>query len=463
MNIWPTYMNLICNNISRYSSLQGKLAAERLQRRFAVFPQTGTLRLHAIYVVAGLFMAAPLHAATLSYFGSYQLDYADNLELASDGGTAGVYHSFRIGAGYEERSTRLEANINGSLHHINYPNGVLDDSSSIYLNGDLRWAFVRERLYWVFADSLTNQPIDPREANIPSNWQQTNVFSTGPQLQYQFDQANRVQADIRYMNSWAEESGDFDADRWFVGGSWIYGSAAATDISLNATFYDVRFDENGSEHIEDYNRSSLFAAWERRNGPSSLRFEAGLVGMDFDESSDEYGWHGLVTWSRVISSSSSLLLNIRHGLTDSALSIAGDVNPDNIGTSVVSGQAYEVTAVDATYRYGLSNSVLELLARYRKQDYVTDALVDRDLINTTIRWIRFFSGGWSSELSGRFSWNEYDDGRSDDLTYLYAGMAYQGTRHLTYRLGMDWASRNSTDPMSEYDNWGVMFSIRYAR
>ncbi len=420
-------------------------------------------------VLAGVFslgfslFVLPVNAGTWGYFGSYQLDYSDNIEQINAGGTSGVYHTLSAGVGYEEHGTRLDASVDGSVAYVHYPNDVFDDQTRLYLNGDLRWALVRDRLFWVVTDSLTNEPINSRVPNVPANLQQTNVFATGPSLLYQFDLANRVQADMRYMNSWAEEIDTFNSDRWFLGGSWVYGSANATDISLSATFYDVGFDQDQVAGVEDYRRSSVFAGWERRNGPSSLRFEVGLINMDFDKSDSESGWHGLVEWNHIISSSSSLVVNARHGFTDSALSIAAAVDPESIGTNVISGQVYEVNAVDASFRYDLTVSAIQLLVNYEKQDYIAVGELDRDLASAAIHWSRSFGGGWSSRLSGRISWAEYEDGRSDDTYLLYAGAEYLGTRNLTYSLGVNWERRDSSVSASEYDSAGVVFLVRYTR
>ncbi|WP_456377114.1 hypothetical protein [Thiolapillus sp.] len=420
-------------------------------------------------VLAGVFsscfslLVSPASAGTWGYFGSYQLDYSDNIERINEGGTSGVYHTLSAGVGYEEHGTRLDANIDGSVAYIHYPSDVFDDETRLYLDGDLRWALVRDRLFWVVTDLLTSEPINSRAPNVPANLQQTNVFATGPSLRYQFDLANRVQADMRYMNSWAEEIDTFNSDRWFLGGSWIYGSANATDISLSATFYDVDFDRGQTAGVEDYRRGSIFAGWERRNGPSSLRIEAGLINIDFDESDSESGWHGLAEWNHIISSSSSLVVSARHGLTDSALSIAAAVDPESIGTNVISGQVYEVNAADVSFGYDLTVSAIQLRASYEKQDYITVGELDRELASAAIHWTRAFGGGWSSRLSGRIGWAEYEDGRSDDTYFLYAGVEYLGTRNLTYSLGANWERRDSSAPASEYDSAGVVFLVRYTR
>lgn len=419
--------------------------------------------LRVVFVVIPFLVVLPVTAGTLGYYGSYQLDYSDNIELINEGGTSGVYHTLSAGMGYVEHGTRLDADVNGSVEYINYPNGVFENQTSLYLNGDVRWAFVRDRLFWVVTDSLTNEPINSRAPDVPANRQQTNVFTTGPSLQYQFDLANRIQADMRYMNSWAEEDSGFDGDRWFMGASWIYGSANATDLSLSATFYDVNFDQDQGAGSENYQRNSIFAGWERRNDPSSFRVELGLINIDFDESGDENGWHGLVEWNRIISSSSSLIVDIRHGLTDSALSIAGATNPDNIGSNVISGQVYNASSVDASFTYDLAVSAIQLYASYERQDYVTAGQLDRDLATASINWTRRFGGGWSSRASGTVDWEDYEDGRSDETYFLYAGADYLGTRNLTYSMGVNWERRNSSSSVAEYDSWGLVFLVRYAR
>ncbi len=276
--------------------------------------------------VCGMAASTAFAAGTWDYFGSYQLGYSDNLELAPDGGTSGAYHTLAAGIGYEEHGTRLDGNVDASVEYVNYPSNVFDDETWLYVDGDLRWALVSDRLFWVLTDSLTNQPVDTRAPNVPTNLQQTNVFTTGPSLSYQFNTANTIKADLRYMNSWAEEDDSFEADRWFAGAGWVYGLTPADDISVHVTYYDTDFRQN--EGQEDYRRQSVFAAWERRTGETStLRAELGLINVDFEESDNESGWRALLEWNRTISSSSTLRVSGRHGLTDAALSIATMADP----------------------------------------------------------------------------------------------------------------------------------------
>ncbi len=401
-------------------------------------------------------------AGTWDYFGSYQLGYSDNLELAPDGGTSGAYHTLAAGIGYEEHGTRLDGNVDASVEYVNYPSGVFDDETWLYIDGDLRWALVRDRLFWVLTDSLTNQPVDTRAPNVPTNLQQTNVFTTGPSLSYQFNTANTLKADLRYMNSWAEEDDSFEADRWFAGAGWVYGLTPADDISLHVTYYDTDFRQNQGQ--EDYRRQSVFGAWERRTGETSvLRAELGLINVDFEESDNESGWRALLEWNRTISSSSSLRVSGRHGLTDAALSIATTADPETIGNNVVSGDVYEVTALDVGYNYSWAASTLNVSGSYEKQDYVTSGEIDRDLYGAVAAWTTHYGGGWSSRFTGDFAWSDYDDGLSDKTYLLYAGVDYASTPNITYTLGVNWERRFSDAPDDDYEDWGVVFRVRYDR
>ncbi|WP_456406397.1 hypothetical protein [Thiolapillus sp.] len=412
--------------------------------------------------VCGMGVSTVHAAGAWDYFGFYQLGYSDNLELAPDGGTSGFYNTLGAGIGYEEHGTRLDGNVDASVEYVNYPSNVFDDEIWLYIDGDLRWALVRDRLFWVFTDSLTNQPIDARVPNVPANLQQTNVFTTGPSLSYQFDAANRMQADLRYLNSWAEEDDAFIADRWFAGASWIYGLTAADDLSFHMTYYDTDFKHNDTQ--EDYQRQSVFAAWERRTGETStLRAELGMINVDFDESDNVDGPRVVLEWNHIISSSSSLRVNGRHGLTDAALSIVTAVDPETIGTSVISGDVYEVTALDVSYNFSWSASMIDLALGYEQQDYVTDGQIDRDMLIASAGWTRTFGGGWSGRVNGSVDWSDYDDGLEDKSYLLYAGVDYASTRHMSYQMGVNWERRDSTSADAEYEDWGFVLMVRYDR
>lgn len=401
-------------------------------------------------------------AGTWDFFGSYQLEYSDNLELAPDGGTSGVYHTLAAGLGYEEHGTRLDGNVDARVEYVNYPSGVFDDETRLYIDGDLRWALVRDRLFWVLADFLTNQLVNTRAPNVPTNLQQTNVFTTGPSLSYQFNTVNTLKVDLRYMNSWAEENASFKADRWFAGAGWVYGLTPADDISLHVTYYDTDFRRNQGQ--EDFRRQSVFGAWERRTGQTSvLRIELGLINVDFEKSANENGWRALLEWNRTISSSSSLTVSGRHGLTDAALSIARTADPESIGSNVVSGDVYEVTALDVGYNYSWAASTLNLSGSYEKQDYVTSGEIDRDLFGVLASWSTRYGGGWSSRFTGDFAWADYDDGLSDRTYLLYAGVDYASTPNITYTLGVNWQRRFSDAPGDHYEDWGVVLMVRYDR
>ncbi len=191
--------------------------------------------------------------------------------------------------------------------------------------------------------------------------------------------------------------------------------------------------------------------------------EVGLVNVDPDKGDSENGLHGLVEWNRVSSPSTGFTLNASHGLTDAALSIAGAEDPDSVGREVISGNIYEVSSLDLAFHRTWTVSVVNLIASYEKQKYITGVMLDQDLASSSATWTRNFGSGWSSRLSGNMNRNEYEDGRVDDTYQLYAGADYRSTHNMTYRLGTSCQRRDSTSADSEYAEWSIDFLIQYDR
>ncbi len=130
---------------------------------------------------------------------------------------------------------------------------------------------------------------------------------------------------------------------------------------------------------------------------------------------------------------------------------------------MVSGDVYEVTALDVNYNYSWAASTLNLSGSYENQDYVTSGEIDRDLVGAVARWTTNYGGGWSSRFTGDFAWADYDDGLSDKTYLLYAGVNYASTPNISYALGVNWERRFSDAPDDDYEDWGVVFRVRYDR
>lgn len=416
---------------------------------------------HSLLVVAASVGTA--HAGTWDYFAAYQLDYSDNILRDVLATESGFFQTLSAGIGYAENSTRLVANVDASVEYVNFFQNDLDDETWLFVDADLRWALVRNRLFWVLTDILTNEPINSRQPNVPTNLQQTNVFTTGPSLVYEFDGPDRIQADLRYINSYAEVRDSFNADRWLLTGNWMHGISTTTDLGLGAGYYDVSFDNAGVEGIENYQGASVFGILERRLQDSTFHLEAGFINVDFDGSDSESGWRGLVEWRRVISSSSEFVLDFRHGLTDASLDFSSATDPVSVGERVISGRVYTATGLDLLYLMNWTASTVSVSAAWERQDYVDVFDEDRDEMNLLLSWTRNFRGGWLTSLSGRVRRTEYVGGRTDDTYYIDAGVIYTSTRHLTYELNAHWEDRESNREASNYDETGIFFLVRYAR
>lgn len=400
---------------------------------------------------------------TWEYHGSYELDYTSNAFLTVDNEESDIYQQLNAGISYHEQSTRLEADISTSVEYRNYQDNSFDDDTWLYIDADARWAIVRNRLFWVLTDSLSNEPIDERAPrDLPNNIQQTNVFSTGPSLVYEFHNKNRLNGDLRYMNSWSEETKEFNSDRLFAGLNWAYEIAAATDIGIGFSYVDVTFDDTSAEESNDYQKASLFGTWDRRLGEDSvLRIEAGATYVEL-ENQQENTWHGLVDWRRTISRNSSVEAIFRHGLLDESESLIDTA--DSGGFSIIGPETYELSELSLHYALNLTHSFWGVSASYETRDYVNDTGSDRDLFYLVLGWNQVLGRGWHSNVDIEFSREEYDiDGLKNNTLEILGGIEYQSTRHMTYRLAISWDQRNSNQVTEEYEDIGFNVMLLYRR
>ncbi len=414
-----------------------------------------------VFSVALLFAVPSVQGGEWRYSLEYEPSYSTNIARTATNEQEEITHAFRVGLRYSERSTVMDGTISLDVEHRSYVNGVFADQNWSYLNADVTWSLVRDRLFWVVEDRLSNEPVMNRQVWVPGNIQQTNLFSTGPRLRYRFGNGTGVLADLRYMNSYAEITDEFDSDRWYLAGTLFQDLSVQTQVSTNLTMTKVDF---RSRDADDYRRLDLFAAWDWQQGRSGLRFELGGSRIDFDYADSASGPHIKIVGNRHISSVSQLKLVLHRGYSDTAQQLRRDSRAVPVGSSVISSQVYTVSEGEVIYRTEWLHSTLEAILNYQKQAYLDSATLDQDLFNGSLVMSKGFGATLSTELGASYSRSFYEvDGRRDDLFSSFAGLHLRRTRHLGYRLRVDWERRDSTADSADYSELAFFAAVRYQR
>ncbi len=395
------------------------------------------------------------------YSLEYEPGYSSNIARTAENQQEEYIHAVRLGLRYDDRTSLMEGAVSLDVEHLSYVNGVFADQNWSYLNADLTWSLVRDRLFWVMEDTLSNEPVMSRQVWVPGNIQQTNLFSTGPRLSYRFDNGIGLLADIRYMNSYAEITDEFDSDRWHLAGTLFQDISVQTEVSANLAWTGVDFQ---NREADDYRRLDIFAAWDWQQGRTGLRFEIGGSRIDFDFADTVFGPHLRIVGNRQISSFSQLRLALHHGYSDAAQQITGDTRTTPVSSNIISSQVYTINEAEMAYRLELIGSVLESVLNYQGQDFLNGTELDQSLLNARLVWSRGFGASVSAELGVSYSRTLYEmDQRKDHVLSPFAGLHFRRTQRLGYRLRVDWERRDSTVDSEDYDELAFYAAVRYQR
>ena len=420
------------------------------------------MKVSSLYVLLAVLCAMSGNSASeWSYSIEDEMGYSSNIARAADNEIDEYTNTLRLGVNYRENSVELEGRVGANIEYLSYLTGVYENEVRGYLDANVKWILLQDRLFWAVEDRLSVEPVLTRQAWMPGNIQQTNVFSTGPSLNYRLDTAMRLTADMRYMNSYAEETEGFNSDRWYMGASLIHERSLSTNVSANLTWRSVDF---GSESADDYRQLGLFAAWERQFGRSGLLLELGGLHVDFDSGNSEYGPYARLSWLRTISSTSRFQAGFSHGFSDAAEQVSGGTRVVPVSTNIISSQVYTNSKLELAYHREWARFSLGTSLSYQKQAFLSSPDLDQHLVNLGVIWERGFGGGTRMDLGISYFDTVYElDDRNDKTLAPFVTLYFQRSSHLTYRLRAALEKRDSSEEGADYTDSMFFATISYRR
>ncbi|HEX5123970.1 MAG TPA: hypothetical protein VFV97_12050 [Rhodanobacteraceae bacterium] len=187
---------------------------------------------------------------------------------------------------YSERGSVLEANAAGHVQYRDYLGGAFSDEFTGTASGVFDWHILPNRLDWMLEDYVGYQPVNVLANNVPNNQQQTNVFVTGPTLRAHFTDEIRGQFDLRYANSYAEQTRDFNGDRLGGIARLIDLMTSADTLTGNLGFQSVRYDN--VPDTNNYDRTDAYGSYVRTGPHSRMEADLGYTWLDFKGGAEDH-------------------------------------------------------------------------------------------------------------------------------------------------------------------------------
>jgi hypothetical protein len=412
--------------------------------------------------LAATLACGPAQAWVIDWSLGLGIEHSDNLGRRVVDPRSGNRISPYIDVSASQAGDALQATIAGSVAYNRYTGVDFDSNFSTNFGAELTWALLPGRLLWTVEDYATQQPIDVFASGGPDNVQNANVFSTGPALLYRISDNLAGRTELRYVNSYAEETEAFNSDRYALTTRMLRNLDEVSTLSGNASVEAVRLD-NPTGVAPDFDRFGVFAGYDRRGARTTFHVDAGWNWVDADGQPRRDGLLARANGTFALSDISTLEGSIRRELSDAAADLgAGAPDVDALllpqstggagGVSTLTGEVFELDRIDLAWQRAGQRLTLRTGGYWSRQRY--DASEALDQRNRGFSATLDYALGQRSSV-GVFSitnWQAFTNTGFDSREEEY-GLRYRlrVQRQLEFNFEATRANRETSDVLNGYD------------
>jgi len=404
--------------------------------------------------------SSALQATEFNYNARIATSYYENINRVQEPESDEVSKSIEGGISIAEDTSSLIADISAEFEALKYENQQVDDQTVGHLNSDVLWFINPGQFEWFISDVLTQTSIDSLLSDAPSNSQNVNAFSTGPNYIMRFNRLYGLGFQARYSDINYEES-DLDNDRLLGALSFTYNINSLAEVSLNYHSQVVSF--NNDVINDDYNRNDLFIRFDYQGRLRVVEFELGLTAIGFDESEDtkKYGYKLLI--NNQITRNSSFQFQAARYLNDVNIGLLGGSDQSTVVVSSSDVFINNDYRISYSRESGFGNDAFSIYsnsANYNQQDNL-DQKVKGLILLKSINLFR------SSRLAFEVAYSNtvfenLDPKRTDDNARYGIRYSYAARRNVTLSLELISESLKSNVLDRNYEDSRAVLSLSYS-
>lgn len=420
-----------------------------------------------------LITSASAFAVRIEYSAEIGLLYSDNIELTATDPVSENVLIPRLNFEITEEGSTVQAQVGGTVEYRDYLGNEFGNEFRGTLDGTVNWVMLPERLDWEFADYLGLYPVSLRAPDVPDNLQQTNVFSTGPTLRFRMGAATQGRAELRYVDSRAEEADDFDSQRIVGALRAIHDLTPTRNISVNLVAQDVEFTDDLLAN--DFVGYSVFGGYVENLPQVDLDLALGYTDLNFNRGDNASGplVRAGVDWHATERNTFSLDAVWQYTDAASSLAAGGGSGFDAelggasiIGTEAITPDVYEEKSIQAGYHFVEARLNVDALARYATYRYedLTGLPSNRDESGLGFNVGYLLQPRLTLGAIAELNYRDFTVTNTSERDYRF------GT-YLAQQLGPQWSwrvdlaryDRNGDGNIESFDENSVYFRFIYTR
>jgi len=389
------------------------------------------------------------------------LEYTDNAALTPDNEDSDLIAIGYVGAKIEQDSGPLQLSAATSLSYNHYTEDTYSDKHYFNLGANAGWDMVRDRFEWQLQDYYTQRSVDSLNADTPSNTENTNVFTFGPNLYFPLSQRQRITLRPSYRNFYYEVN-DTDNQQYALLASWVYQMYRTLSVGLDGGVTRVEYDDN--QFYPPYTSSNLQAVLSGRRVRSEYTLNLGATAIDRHRSDNTEGFTGNLTWQVDLTGRSSVRTYVGSELRDSSVGLLNaSTRPEDgdFSNEQISGDVLRDSTARVTYSRRDSTLNSSVWGELREFDY-KETPQDRDVESVGLDLDYRMSALLSSGVYGSYSRVKETDADRTDKNYLVGGrLSYRLSRKLRSVLDIGYREKDSTLDTQEYSELSALVSLVY--
>ncbi len=406
---------------------------------------------------------APPSGTTLQYAFRMGAGGTDNVERTTTDAASESLALSQLDFALDTVTNRIKADATANLSYLKYLEGTYDNDLVGRVDGFGRFALVQDHFFWAVQEDFGQALVDRMAALTPTNSENINYFSTGPDVTFDVSSTNFVTLNARYANVTYEVS-PFDGDRYGGGLTFGHRLGAGSTISLNADFKRFLFDDQVTNN--NYDRTTAYVRYEAQGRRTTISANVGASQVNENGAKDA---SPLVQFEMVRKISAASTLTLYGGIqsTDAADSFrnkeAGAAGSGMAEPEQGTAEAYDRTYYGFLWNYVHNRSALDLSWR-RDDDTYNDPTSDLDVIRDDFQLALSRDMQANLRLSllywlVRLDYPERDF--VDNQTRLALAATWRFARALGVVLDVEHIERNPSGSATGFRENRVFLSVEY--
>ena len=185
-----------------------------------------------------------------------------------------------------ENTANLVANFDTTLEATRYSNNQATDITTGQLLGNALWSIKPGQLEWFASDVYTQTALDPLSSNTPSNRQNVNALTTGPNYYVRINRRSNLALEAR-MENYAYDNTQIDNSRIFGASRLDYMFTSSVSSNLNYESTKTMYDNNVLN--PDFTRNDVFLGLYYQRNVNRVELQGGYTLIDYDSIADTRG------------------------------------------------------------------------------------------------------------------------------------------------------------------------------